>query len=310
MAASSQKKRSSARKQATKAGASSKQSKGFWRALAVSALASFTASSCALKLPWFEHIEEYAQLLQDPSQWLGQLPWVNRHEPSAGGVSANTNSTDFAQCRHFFPKNALPVVQSLSAPSYALCFDSFAILYNAETKTPIYVVERLNKASLQAAKGIARGNRFYPEARLPSSARAQLEDYRGSGYSRGHMAPAGDMPSNEAMAQSFSLANMVPQNQSHNGGPWSKIEGDTRQYAARAQGDVYVFTGPVYADAKPKRIGPSAVAVPSHLFKLVYDPNTQRSWAHWHQNKAGEQSMTPISHRELTQRTRIEFLPN
>ncbi|MNL90037.1 DNA/RNA non-specific endonuclease [compost metagenome] len=60
------------------------------------------------------------------------------------------------------------------------------------------------------------------------------------------MAPAGNMASAEAMAQSFSLANMVPQNQSHNAGPWSQIEQATRGYAQRAQGDVYVFTGPVY----------------------------------------------------------------
>ena len=56
---------------------------------------------------------------------------------------------------------------------------------------------------------------------------------------------------------------MVPQDQTHNGGAWSQIEQDTRKYVMRASGDVYVFTGPVYAD-KPRTIG-SGVAVPAYL---------------------------------------------
>ncbi len=60
------------------------------------------------------------------------------------------------------------------------------------------------------------------------------------------MAPAGDMHTAEAMAQSFSLANMVPQDQRQNAGPRNKIEADTRKYIMCARGDVCVFTGPVY----------------------------------------------------------------
>ena len=104
----------------------------------------------------------------------------------------------------------------------------------------------------------------------------------------------------EAMAQSFSLANMVPQDRKQNGRPWAKIEEDTRRYVMRAQGDVYVITGPVLG-ANPPRIG-QGVAVPSHLFKLVYDPATGKNWAHWQENSPGATVGRPISLEELQRR--------
>jgi len=144
--------------------------------------------------------------------------------------------------------------------------------------------------------------------RLPSGERAELEDYKNSGYSRGHMAPAGDMTTPTAMAQSFSLTNMVPQNAQHNGGAWNKIEQDTRHYVKRARGDVYVITGPVFTDAGP-RIGANEVKVPTYLYKLVYDVTTNKAWAHWQENREGEAVSRPISYQELVKRTGVEFLP-
>ncbi|WP_333909040.1 DNA/RNA non-specific endonuclease [Xenophilus arseniciresistens] len=215
---------------------------------------------------------------------------------------------DFAGCREHFPNGQPPALPAGLTGLHALCFDAFAVLYSSETRTPVYVAQRLNRASLQAARAVGRSDHFYAEARLPASARAQLEDYRGSGYARGHMAPAADMPTEAAMAQSFSLANMVPQDMGHNSGPWNRIEQDTRQYVMRARGDVYVFTGPAYLAARTSRIGDSGVAVPSHLFKLVHDPATGRAWAHWHQNQAGPQAMKPISEEALVQKLGIDFL--
>mgnify|MGYP001571104555 CR=1 FL=1 len=143
-----------------------------------------------------------------------------------------------------------------------------------------------------------RAKRFFADARLPRAERAELEGYKNSGYSRGHMAPVGGMPTPTAMAQSFSLANMVPQNAQHNGGAWAKIEQDTRHYVKRATGDVFVITGPVFTDAGP-HIGANGVKVPTYLFKLVYDATTQRAWAHWQQNREGETVGRPISYQEL-----------
>lgn len=126
------------------------------------------------------------------------------------------------------------------------------------------------------------------------------------------MAPAGDMCTVEAMAQSFSLANMVPQAPEHNRGAWAKtVETPTRKYASRATGEVYVITGPVFVPkiAQSPGIGPGRVHVPKYLFKLVYDQSRNRAWAYWHLNDDATRGSKPISYGELVRRTGIEFLP-
>lgn len=215
--------------------------------------------------------------------------------------------TSFAQCPQFFANGKPPVI----APRprlRELCYEAFAVLHSGTTKTPLFVAQRLNRQSIEDADE-KRAKRFFSDARLPGSERAELEDYKNSGYSRGHMAPAGDMPTPAAMAQSFSLANIVSQDAKHNGGAWAKIEQDTRHYVRRARGDVFVITGPVFADDAPE-IGANRVRVPAHLYKLVYDASTQRAWAHWQQNRDGETVRRPISYAELVNRTGIKFLPS
>ena len=144
-----------------------------------------------------------------------------------------------------------------------LCYEAFAVLHSGETKTPVYVAQRLNRKSIEDADE-RRADKFFADARLPVAERAEQEDYKRSGYSRGHMAPAGDMPTPTAMAQSFSLANMVPQNAQQNGGSWAKIEQDTRKYVLRVKGDVYVITGPVFESNAPT-IGGKRPAIPPWL---------------------------------------------
>ena len=226
--------------------------------------------------------------------------------PSKAGP-AGAAVTRFAECPEHFPGGIAPAIAK--APHQReLCYDAFAVLHYGATRTPLFVAERLSPQSVEAAKGEQRTNKFFADARLPRSERAELSDYKGSGYARGHMAPAGNMPNATAMAQSFSLANMVPQNQKQNSGPWSKIEQDTRRYAARAQGDVFVITGPVF-DANSPTVGPNQVRVPSYLFKLVYDATTHKAWAHWQPNAPDARVSPPISYRELERRIGMALLP-
>ena len=274
--------------------------KRFIRALVVSAVTTFSAAS------WVLHPQLREQIPLEPL--LSQLGLVE-HEQVAPQVLASgpQAQTSFSQCRQFFPGGQPPIVPAASALR-ELCFDAFAILHNGHTKTPVLVAQRLNRQILNRARGFERTDRFYPEARLPLAERAELDDYRNSGYSRGHMAAAADMHTAEAMAQSFSLANMVPQDQRHNSGPWAKIESDIRKYVSRARGDVYVFTGPVYA-GRPIRIGDGQVAVPTYLYKLVHDATTGRSWAYWQANNSSAAVGSPISYDELVRRTGLRLLP-
>lgn len=271
----------------------------FFKLVGATAVVTFGVASGLLNPQWREHI--------DISPWLGEwaLPGGESVAPlaQAAGEYAQTN---FAQCRDFFPASGTPVVP-VAPRLRELCFSSFAILHSGNTKTPVFVAQRLSRAMLAQARNVERNDRFYAEARLPSAERAELADYRGSGYSRGHMAPAADMHTPEAMAQSFSLANMVPQNQVQNAGAWSRIEQDTRKYIMRAQGPVYVFTGPVY-EAKPARIGEGGVAVPDHLYKVVHDASTGHTWVHWQPNHEGARAGKPIAYEQFVRRTGLHLL--
>ncbi|CAG2154707.1 DNA/RNA non-specific endonuclease [Cupriavidus numazuensis] len=219
-------------------------------------------------------------------------------------------TTGFESCSRFFAKGVVPQVRNAqSLKPRALCFDAFAVLHSGTTRTPVYVAERLNSEQVADAQDEERTNRFFADARLPRAERAELDDYKSSGYDRGHMAPAGDMPNATAMAQSFSLANMVPQAPQNNRKSWAGIEKATRKYVLRAKGDVYVITGPVFGSAAPTTIGQDQVWVPQYLFKLVYDATTHRAWAHWIENSDSARAGQPITYRELVKRTGVEFLP-
>ena len=148
----------------------------------------------------------------------------------------------------------------------ALCFQAFAVLHSATTRTPLYSAEHLTRDTITAARGVPREGAFHPEPALPDGEQAELQDYARSGFDRGHMAPSGDMPDQDAQQESFSLANMVPQAPKLNRGIWVGMESAVRRLAER-EGDLYVVTGPIFRGAELQRVG--NVIVPSHTFKAV-----------------------------------------
>ncbi|TCP10712.1 DNA/RNA non-specific endonuclease [Simplicispira metamorpha] len=280
--------------------------------LIAAAIAAFQASSCSEKSSAPPAAsQKHAELKTSPSPKAEPQkqsePKTSPEPDAAPRKNLEGIQTSFKDCRNFFANGVPPIVPH-QQKLRELCYDAFAILHSGVRKTPVFVAQKLNRA-LVADADEKRKDRFFADARLPEAERAKLSDYKNSGYSRGHMAPAGDMPTPAAMAQSFSLANMVPQVISHNSGAWKKIETDTRLYASRAIGDVYIITGPVFGE-RETLIKNSDVHVPTHIFKLVYDEAQNRAWAHFQENAEGVRAGEPISYEDLVQRIGMELLPS
>lgn len=156
-----------------------------------------------------------------------------------------------------------------------ICRTGYALHYLYGTKVSEYAVEKVTRKSI--AGTAARKDDFREDPAVPESHRATLKDYQGSGYDRGHMAPAADFTySAEAMSESFFLTNMMPQNPGNNRGIWKYTETYTRSWAD-AYEEVYVITGTIF-DKDVGTLG-NGVKVPAHIYKIVIVPLIGKSIA-------------------------------
>ena len=194
----------------------------------------------------------------------------------------------------------------VAAGTYPLCLSGFATLFSGVTRTSVYSAEHLTAMRIEAARSMVRVDTFHPEPRLPVDVRSELSDYRRSGYDRGHMAPNGDMGDEASQRDSFSLANMVPQDHNDNAGLWSAIEEATRNTAV-TDGEVYVVTGPLYQGADIAVLQ-GRVYVPTGIWKAVYDPIPNEAGAYVVDNRPGW-DYRRVSIDELTRLTGVDPFP-
>lgn len=174
-------------------------------------------------------------------------------------------------CARFFPKGAGPVVKNkkMLENTQILCKRAFVLRHSGIARQPLWVAEALTKEQIELGQQVPRIDNFHPEEFLGPQERAELSDYAKSGYDRGHMAPDADMPTREASAEAFSLANMSPQAPGLNRNSWAQLEGSVRRQTR--EGKVFVVTGPLFLDAKVKTTKKGGkLLIPSHFFKAVY----------------------------------------
>ena len=146
------------------------------------------------------------------------------------------------------------------------CREGYTVGYNKNRRVANFVAWHLTRERINGPAS-RKCSRFKEDEELPIP-RATLEDYKGSGWSRGHLCPAGDNKwCQEAMDDSFFLTNICPQDESLNSGIWNQIEMKCREWADY-YGDILIVTGPIF-NKKIKTIGPNKVAVPDYFFKVV-----------------------------------------
>ena len=149
--------------------------------------------------------------------------------------------------------------------SLALKNTATSASYNREHKQADWVFYPLGENELEAC--VDRGNAFHPDPRLDRGDAAELADYKGSGFDRGHLSPAGDNRwSQAAMDESFLLTNVSPQPAAFNRGIWSRLESLVRAWAKDKS--LWVTTGPVLSGTL-KTIGDDKVSVPEYFYKVL-----------------------------------------
>jgi endonuclease G len=147
-------------------------------------------------------------------------------------------------------------------------YTGFDLAYNESFEQASWVAYVLTRTEVESGTE-PRSENFRPDLSI-SSGSAVLSDYRGSGYDRGHLAPAGDMKWNaEAMSESFLLSNISPQDPSFNRGIWRELEEQVRRWAVEKE-SLYVVTGPVLTSVHSS-IGENEVGVPGYYFKVLAD---------------------------------------
>jgi len=195
---------------------------------------------------------------------------------------------------------------SLAEKTRELGYDNFAVMHSGISRTPLWSAEHLTKTSIENAHNLKGRGTFHPEAKLPHSERAELKDYARSGFDRGHMAPSADMPNKKSRQQCFTLANMIPQNHKLNTILWEGIESALRTLVADTE-ELYIITGPLYLGNNITRLN-GRVLVPTHVYKLVFDPKQNRGAAYYVKNEDAEE-LQILSISELEELAGINFFP-
>lgn len=145
----------------------------------------------------------------------------------------------------------------------------FTLAYNETHEQAEWVAYSLTREQL-TQPWVKRPD-WYQEDSMVRTGSATWEDYRGSGFDRGHLVPAADRAfSAEAIRETFLMSNISPQSRHFNAGIWRELEELTRNWAKRNK-KLYIVCGPVLSLPEKGVIGKTGVTVPAAFFKVILD---------------------------------------
>lgn len=198
-------------------------------------------------------------------------------------------------------------------PNHAvkLCNAHYTVLYDVRSQDPIYSAEHLTREQVQSASRLHYVGRFDKRAhddRVPTSPYAR--DYTSSGFEHGQMSASADAPTVPTQLETYKLTNIVPQTKALKFGPWLGVEAEARADALR-DNDVYVVSGPAFLNGDYRTIGNHGdhIGVPSHTWKVIYDPKGNTVRAHICSNNA-EPVCDVVPYNRLVDMTGVNAIPS
>ncbi|QIV95919.1 endonuclease G [Allofrancisella inopinata] len=220
--------------------------------------------------------------------------------------------TDYCHGFLEFGNPSFDITNGLGQSNLYLCRDGYVVGYNYQTKQASWVAFKLTKAKI--ANKQKRDDAFREDTDVPFVYRAQLSDYKKSGYDRGHLASYASTDFSEKSAeQSFLLSNISPQKAGLNRQGWGALETDERIWA-NMYNSIYVYAGPIYKKQKiHKTIGDNKIAVPDYFFKIIYVPSKNKAIAFVMPNSRVEKRKVAdyrTSITDIEDRTGLHFLIN
>lgn len=174
------------------------------------------------------------------------------------------------------------ILTASSGNSKLIQHSDYSLEYSEEHEQAKWVAYYLSKDEVNGAT--PRKDDFRADPKVVTGS-ATPEDYKGSGFDRGHLAPAADMKASSLlMSESFFMSNMSPQRPKFNRGKWRDLEIQIREWAKKNDG-VYVITGPVLNDIDTV-IGKNKVSVPKYYYKAIYNSENEEMVGFLMPNKA------------------------
>jgi endonuclease G, mitochondrial len=182
----------------------------------------------------------------------------------------------------------------------------YTLSYNEKHEQASWVAYELTKQEVLG--NTPRKDAFRSDPSV-TTASASLSDYKGSGYDRGHLAPAADMKMNTtSMSESFFMTNMSPQAPSFNRGVWKKLEALVRSWAVK-YGKIYIATGGILTDEPFNTIGTNKVSIPKYYYKVILKGDLSGGIAFILPNQKSDKSLKSfvVSIDEVESLTGIDF---
>ncbi len=174
--------------------------------------------------------------------------------------------------------------------------------YSYYFRQPKWVLEIVNPSVIKEEEGLERSDNFRPDYRIPQMFRADLVDFKGSGFDRGHMVPSADQDGMEIQnSETFLLSNMSPQRPELNRNIWRKLENQVRCLNKKEEVlETYVVTGPIFKfDKAITTIGTAdsndvSIPVPHAYFKSILTEDNKgnlRMWSFMMDNEGSEKAL-------------------